>query len=667
MATDITPIREALDNPAPAPQMAGEGETRPDRKGRDRVPFPPDCPVVPLGIKSNVDGKQTCYYLDVNKQLVGLEANNRHGKNGIVALFGGEEWLEEHWPKWSKPTRDRPAEIVGWDQAEATAALIAECVRKGVFSAAGKMRGRGAHRHGNGGLVLHCGDKLLHSQHRATGEIHRWEWINPGAFGDHVYPGDDQIPRPWHEPVGPEAARLLITGEIGADGKPGLFKTWNWRRELLDPYLLLGWVGAAMIGGALRWRPNAWLTGGRGTGKSTLNGDDGVLALLLGKGVFRTGNASAAAIRQSLANATVPVLFDELEASVDNRKVNEVVELARVASSGSPMHRGGQDHSAHEFTLRSAFFFSSINIPALQPQDRSRLAILELRPFPKGWGAPPDLARYNLPVLGRKLLRRMVDGWPRLEATKILYHEALAAAGHDGRACDQFGTLLACADVLAYDHDTADGLPDADDVLHWCDMCRPEKMREIAQEEPDYARCLNHLLGGQVQARGGDERVALASWVGDALDYARPPELPGVGVERAGDERAAGRLANLGLKLVNAKWYPEKRTVDGKVLKAARWGSQAYEPELPGFLALAINYQALSKLLEGTLWAQIYGDVLARFPGAIECQKVAFGKQKKRAVLIPLYHVLEDEDLPEASQKKAHRQWMAEQGEEAAG
>jgi hypothetical protein len=31
--------------------------------------------------------------------------------------------------------------------------------------------------------------------------------------------------------------------------------------------LLFGWIGAAMVGGALDWRPLAWLTGDRGTGE----------------------------------------------------------------------------------------------------------------------------------------------------------------------------------------------------------------------------------------------------------------------------------------------------------------------------------------------------------------------------------------------------------------
>ena len=657
MTADVTPIRDALDNPASVPILAQEGERRAERKGRDRKPFPPDCPVRPLGIKSSIDGKQTCYYLDVNKQLVGLEANNRHGKNGCVALFGGEEWLEEQFPKWSKPTKDRPSEIIGWDQAEATAALIAECVRRGIFTAADKLRGKGAHRVGVSGLALHCGDMIYASTHRATGEVSGWRWEEPGLIHGFVYPGDTKIPRPHEDEIGPEAAQLLVAGSIGRDGLPGLLRTWNWRRPLLDPRLLLGAIGAALIGGALRWRPNVWITGGRGTGKSTLNGQGGVLDLLFGDGLFRTGNASAAAVRQSLQNATVPVLFDELEAEADNRRVDEVVKLARVSSSGDKMHRGGQDHSAHEFTLRSLFFFSSINIPPLQPQDRSRLAILELQPFGKDWGEPPNLEDYRLPELGRKLARRMVQGWPRLEATRLKYHAALAAAGHDGRACDQFGTLLACADLLLHDWDTADGLPDSEDVLEWADRCRPERMREISQEEPDYVRCLNHMLGAQVQARGGDERVELASWIGGALDHVMLPLLTSSGASQ-GDERADGRLMNMGLKLVNAKVLER-----GDKGHAVRWGSESFEADKPGFLAVAKSHAAIAQLLQGQVWNGIWGDVLGRFPGAIDVRKVKFGRRGLAAVLVPLHFVLEESQLPAVSTAAATDEWFAGENE----
>ncbi|MFX8848568.1 hypothetical protein ABTM68_19955, partial [Acinetobacter baumannii] len=87
--------------------------------------------------------------------------------------------------------------------------------------------------------------------------------------------------------------------------------------------------------------------------------------------------------------------------------------------------------NATEFTLQSPFWFSSINIPAMEAADRSRLAILELRPLPK---AAEPLEPLPLADLGRQLFRRMVDGWPMLAECQRRFHRALIAAGHDSRA-----------------------------------------------------------------------------------------------------------------------------------------------------------------------------------------------------------------------------------------
>ncbi|WP_163571449.1 hypothetical protein, partial [Klebsiella pneumoniae] len=48
------------------------------------------------------------------------------------------------------------------------------------------------------------------------------------------------------------------------------FQSWKWERPLLDPILLLGWIGAAFLGAALDWRPALFITGDYGQGKSTL-------------------------------------------------------------------------------------------------------------------------------------------------------------------------------------------------------------------------------------------------------------------------------------------------------------------------------------------------------------------------------------------------------------
>ena len=654
--TGAHPIADALDNPQPAPDMARPGDAGTERAKYERPPFPSGCPVKALGINQDITGSQKCYYLNFNRQLVALEANNKHGKLGLIALFGPQsDWLEDNFPQWSAPQFEgrgkerimvKQPEIVGFDQADAARALIEECVRKGVFDPAGKMRGRGAHRLPNGqGMALHCGDKLLVAEHKVDGAIKGWRWIDVGLHEGFVYHAAPATPRPHHEPAGAAAAIRLIE----------LLRTWKWRRPLVDVRFVLGAIGASFIGGWLPWRPNVWITGGRGTGKSTLNGDHGVLPQLFGDGVFRTADASAAAIRQTLKNSTLPVLFDEIEAAEDNRRAIEVVQLARVASSGGSVTRGGQDHQAHEFTLRSCFWFSSINIPPLQPQDRSRLALLELDRFP-AHSTPPVLHQWNLPQLGRELARRMVDGLHRVEATKAKYHAALAASGHDSRACDQFGTLLACADVLLHDWDTADRLPDDEEVNHWASACRPDRMAEVSEGVADEAACLNHITTTMVQARGGDEREMVGSWIGRAVAAAQLPLYDAESTLPA-DDRSGARLQQLGLKLVNARHHPET-IEDGKV-RPARWGAVEFAATEPGFLAVAGSHQALGEIFKGTKWqGGVWKQSLARTEGCLEGIKVKFARLSLRAVLVPLCEVLDDDELPEASRPAAAQAWL---------
>ena len=72
----------------------------------------------------------------------------------------------------------------------------------------------------------------------------------------------------------------------------------------------------------------------------------------------------------------------------------------------------------------------------------------------------------------------MVAGWPRFAATLALYRKALASVGNDDRACDQFGTLLTCADLLLYDE-----LPSVEVLDEWAQACAPAQLTEIAQAD----------------------------------------------------------------------------------------------------------------------------------------------------------------------------------------
>lgn len=646
MSDNVAAIADALDNPTRAPDMAEPGDPGPffERGDGERPPFPPGSPVQPLGVSAGLDGSQKCYYLDRLGQIVGLEAGNKHGKNSLIHLFGPDSgWLEANWPQWSAPkTKKDPktgeevvlvkAEIIGFDQAKASRALIEECVRRGIFDPAGRLRGRGAHALSGGGLLLHLGDTLLVLRAKAKGGLHEPEWVETGLFERYVYPAAAPIPQPWHQSTTLKPVTDLIK----------LLRTWNWKRPLLDVRLMLGAIGQGFIGGALPWRSNVWITGDRGTGKSALNGRRGIVPRMYGEALFRTGQTSAAALRQSLRNSTVPVMLDEIEPSGDNRKVTEIIDLARISSSGDKVHRGGQDHQAHEFTLQSPFWFSSINIPPIEASDRSRLAILELRPFADGT-IPPDFEAINFEDMGRQLQRRMIEQWPILQQAKAKFHAGLAAKGHDSRGCDQFATLLACAHVL-----TDDEVLDEEEVALWAEQCAPFRMAEVNDAMSDQEMCLRHLLTSSAQPKGNVDKQVISSLVGETVHRAINPDQATV-TDR-------DWIQQLGLKVVNAKW------------NGTKWGVEKFSPHAaPGYLAISNNHKALNEIFAQTKWqGGVYKQTLARVPGAIEVAAVKMASQAHRCVLVPLHAILDETELPEASKPEAVDAWRVQIEQEGA-
>jgi hypothetical protein len=633
-SSNIVAIGAALDNPMDAPMIANEGDAAPfggrdHDDGLDRPRLPRDCPVKPLGM--GIDGR-TYWYLNVLGQIVCFGGRD-HGKNDLYGLFSPEtHLLSKYWPRWSAPKLDRAtgevlvaSKIVGFDQDAAGQALITRCGEVGIFDAQDKVRGRGAHRGRGNALILHVGDGVMMTALRVDGSAgKKVNWYDPGVndkLGAHVYPAAAAVPRPWLDPVSIDAGEALLAH----------LSTCSWKRPELDTQLAMGWVAQAFICGALDWRSHIFVTGGAGTGKSFLNGKSKLFDRLFSGALMRSADATAAAIRQTLGGQTIPVMFDEFEAGeiASRAKVNAVIELARIASSGDTSNRGGSDHKAHQFTLSSCFMWSAILIPPMKPADKSRLAILELMPRPSRGDDEEDTnwEALKLPELGRKLQRRMIDGWPRLSATLNLYKAALGRVGHSPRGCDTFGTLLACADLLLFD-----GLPDEATTRAWAIKCAPAGLNEITETAAEHEACIGHLMTSMVQSRGGDDRETLGSWVGQAVDYDSDADGKSVKVRR--------RLRELGMAVVN------------KVLKPAegelpdRWGAADYMHGKPGYLAVALSHRALGELFKETRWVDGgWAQALAYAPGSVRGIKVKMAHQSCTTVFVPLEHVIDGTDI----------------------
>lgn len=476
----------------PPPGGALDG-IEPGRWTPDEWGLPTGCPVLPLGTDSGV-----YFFLDTIGQLRALK-ESEFGQAGLNSLFAGRHL----WLYWAFPKRV-DGEVKSWRPEKVREALMGACARKGAWNPFNRVRGRGLWKDRDGRLVLHCGDRLV----TARGEE------DLGELEGNIYPTGPALPKPWPVALsgkrGP-AARLL----------PHL-ASWEWARPGLDPVLLTGWIGAAFLGPALGNRPASYVLGDRATGKSSLHND---IKALMGDWLINTGDTTAAGIYQLLKFDGLPVAVDEFEAKADNRKAKAVVELMRLSFSGAPMNRGGDSHKGTQFHGRSAFNFSSINRPAMEPQDLSRLVFLNLKRLPEG-KAKPIIPDHELAELGRKILRRLVDEWHRFPAVLNAWREFLASIGHDGRGQDTFGTLMAVADLVIAEDAVELELeigPNAESFESWRPLLAAANLAELEDTTENWRLCLTHLLSQRIEAwRGGTRHtvgeVLTEFWEADATD-----------------------------------------------------------------------------------------------------------------------------------------------------
>jgi hypothetical protein len=591
-----------LDAARPAPKV---GRKPKDDEQRELPLLPAGCPIKPLG-KSG----QVCHYLDEQGQLISLNPRD-HGKTHIQSLFGRQSALvHSYWPRFGKsdPKTGEPT-ITGWMPEKAAEILQAACAHSGLFDLQGKVRGRGAWRGPEGELIIHHGDKIYRSGNQ-LGQ----GWEDPDLIDGFVYPTAPPMPRPDPSHVDDGAGVQLLQ----------LLRCWYWERDKIDPYLALGFIAAAPFGGALDWRPHVWVTGDSSTGKSTL--EKRLLEPLFAGLSLRTHDATEASIRQVLGKQTLPVFFDELEAEANSDRASRVIKLARLASSEGVIFRGGSDHVATEFVARSCFYFTSILMPAMLAQDRNRMAILELKPIPQA-AREPMLERKAIVELGAQLRRRVIDQWGRYEATLQAYRRALAGVGHNGRSADQFGTLLAFADLLLYDGPE----PEPGVLADWAEALKASDLAETADNRSDAEDACEFLTGYPMQLRGGDEPQPISRFIERGLGRGAPSQAAADPMSDV--YRARATLENLGLKLV--------------VITAKGGAAEPKAGEVPTHLAIASSHEALDRLFRDKRWARgVWSQTFGRVPDAVKRIQVRYaGDKGRKSTLVPIAALLGEQEV----------------------
>ncbi|GHF33188.1 hypothetical protein [Seohaeicola zhoushanensis] len=541
---------------------SGGGGDRPPA-GRARGEIFENCPVTPLGVNGDL-----CFYLDVLGQLRSIK---KHEAQMIQSLFGRDiPRLCHAFPQWRQTPSGGFERVPNrFDQTSASLVMFQAVSECGVFNPDNAVRGVGAWTDDEGALVYHMGDQVL-----VDGKAHK-----PGRVGSRIYPAAAPIPHPAPTAEAPDPVPELLR----------VLRTWNWTNPEIHPTVALGMICVQMLCGALDWRPVFWLLAPAASGKSEfqkllklIHGDDGLV---------QSNDATERGITSKLKHSSLPVSLDELEPGDErSTKERDIIKLARVAASGGEWFRGSADQSSVGGKVYSSFLFSSILIPGvMKSQDVQRLIRLEMKPLKEG-AAKLALVPKDWRSRGAILKRLLIDRWHSWPARMAVWRHALEKAGVRGRDADNWGTVLAMADMASHDE-----LPNEDDAAELAH--KVSFLAAAGREETmnDSEALLLHLMGQILDPYRKGELHTIAQWV-----------------------QAAAGLPGAPTNLVDEATATDRERCEKVNAKLAKFGLRVYGTKDKAQLFIANKkIPALNELFKGTEWhGGVWQQSTSRIPGA---------------------------------------------------
>lgn len=525
---------------------------------------------------------ETYYFMSHESRQLVICTKGDFGDIGLLELAPLEWWETEFTSK------------TGFDKKMAVNWLIRCCREHGIYDPR-RVRGRGAWID-NGRIVYHHGEKLS-----VDGAYTPFDKIT----SRYVYELARPLPEPHEE---------MLSGDWG-EWLLDLCGGFSWTMPG-SAALLAGWIALAPVCGALRWRPHVWITGGAGSGKSTIL-NEFIHPLLGGVDIFVQGNSSEAGIRQTLGVDAIPVVFDETESNEesDARRIQAVLSLIRQASTESQAQtlKGTAGGDAMAFHVRSMFCLASIQVAIKHQADIERLSVLALRS--KRDDADPvatwerikarlaQLARE--PEIAAKLFRRSLNLLPVTLKSIGVFSTAFSERFGSVRDGDQYGTMLAGAWSLI-----SDRVATPEEAFEMIDRYDWEEHRE-KHDQDDSQRAMTYLLEQRIRLTGGIEATV--------------NEL----IRNAAGKKCDDAQINIGVIAADTilQRYGMRLTSDNRQL------------------LLSNDSLALRDLMSNTPFAADVRGVLLRMPEATRYPKaVRFNGSVSRCISVPLGQVLDDRE-----------------------
>ncbi|MBN1604723.1 MAG: hypothetical protein JW915_24150 [Chitinispirillaceae bacterium] len=380
---------------------------------------------------------------------------------------------------------------------------------------------------------------------------------------------------------------------------------------------LAGFCVLAPICGALSWRPHVWLTGGKGTGKTTVMRD--IVKMCIGPFALNIiGDSSAKGISQTLRLDALSVIYDESEGENRKRKerIQEIIELARISSSesGAREVKGSSNFKAVDFETRSMFIMASTGVNIFKSTDQSRFTIVELviprnvNPAvrTKEWQDLEKRIKETItPEYCSSLRARTIGNIPIIKKNAEIFSNAVANHLDDKRAGDQFGILFSAAYSLANS-----GEVDSNSAAVFVKEFDFSSVYDRGLD--DEYRLINVLLQ-HVMKLDNNKELSIEEMIGEIM----APSL----VE--GDEAKMAlynQLKRIGIRADRDYCYRTK------------W-----------FLWIANAHSGIEKILDESEWPRKWSYILKRFPGSVQ-KNLRYTGTPTMSTGIPMELILPKED-----------------------
>lgn len=308
--------------------------------------------IIPLGYDSGVN----YIFSSSRNKIVKLSPNDMSANNLLFyapEIFWGERYGFATKPD-GEPTKSMSIKRI-------IQGVTKECIERGPFANA-MVRGTGTWLEKNGKGCVNLGSTLFHDGK------HKYLYNND-IESDYFYESKAAIE---------DIDMTQSLGVIEAIDFVNTFKKISFK-DPSDSIILLGWLFSAQVFSALDWRPHIWITGQKGTGKSTiLEYVDKCIPFSI-----LTQDSTASGIRQEIKNNSRVIVYDESEPNNKKERaiMQDIITMARQASKKATYQsfRGTASGDAKAYNTNCNFCFGSIQVSELNEADKSRFFILELK------------------------------------------------------------------------------------------------------------------------------------------------------------------------------------------------------------------------------------------------------------------------------------------------